>query len=127
MRLAGLRSILIRWTEKEDGGAILTVQHDITAATKRIPVTLVTGFLGSGKTTLINKALHAPEMSKVVVVINEYGEVGLDHHWWLPATTKSWCWKTVACAAQCEVTSSERLTVFIMIGLQDVSLGSTEL
>lgn len=46
---------------------------------KRIPVTLVTGFLGSGKTTLINKALHAPEMSKVVVVINEYGEVGLDH------------------------------------------------
>ena len=35
--------------------------------------------LGSGKTTLINKALHAPELSKTVVVVNEFGEVGLDH------------------------------------------------
>ena len=46
----------------------------------RIPVTLVTGFLGSGKTTLINRALRAPELSKTVVVVNEFGEVGLDHH-----------------------------------------------
>lgn len=45
----------------------------------RIPVTLVTGFLGSGKTTLINAALRAPDMSKTVVVVNEFGEVGLDH------------------------------------------------
>ena len=45
----------------------------------RVPVTLVTGFLGSGKTTLINKALKAPELSKTVVVVNEFGEVGLDH------------------------------------------------
>lgn len=45
----------------------------------RIPVTLVTGFLGSGKTTLINAALRAPELSKTVVVVNEFGEVGLDH------------------------------------------------
>src|SRR5580698_3446874 len=45
----------------------------------RIPVTLVTGFLGSGKTTLINAALSSPEMSKTVVVVNEFGEVGLDH------------------------------------------------
>jgi G3E family GTPase len=45
----------------------------------RIPVTLVTGFLGSGKTTLINKALRAPELSRTVVVVNEFGEVGLDH------------------------------------------------
>lgn len=46
---------------------------------KRIPVTLVTGFLGSGKTTLINAGLKAPELSKTVVVVNEFGEVGLDH------------------------------------------------
>lgn len=46
---------------------------------RRIPVTLVTGFLGSGKTTLINAALRAPELSKTVVVVNEFGEVGLDH------------------------------------------------
>ena len=49
-------------------------QHNL-----RIPVTLVTGFLGSGKTTFINKALRAPELSKTVVVVNEFGEVGLDH------------------------------------------------
>src|SRR6516225_2514322 len=46
---------------------------------RRIPVTLVTGFLGSGKTTLINAALRSPELSKTVVVVNEFGEVGLDH------------------------------------------------
>jgi G3E family GTPase len=45
----------------------------------RIPVTLVTGFLGSGKTTLINAALRAPELAKTVVVVNEFGEVSLDH------------------------------------------------
>ncbi len=46
---------------------------------RRIPVTLVTGFLGSGKTTLINAALRAPELARTVVVVNEFGEVGLDH------------------------------------------------
>lgn len=51
----------------------------MTEARGRIPVTLVTGFLGSGKTTLINKALRAPELSRTVVVVNEFGEVGLDH------------------------------------------------
>jgi G3E family GTPase len=45
----------------------------------RIPVTLVTGFLGSGKTTLINAALRSPELANTVVVVNEFGEVGLDH------------------------------------------------
>jgi G3E family GTPase len=45
----------------------------------RIPVTLVTGFLGSGKTTLINTALRSKELAKTVVVVNEFGEVGLDH------------------------------------------------
>jgi G3E family GTPase len=50
------------------------------AVTKsRIPVTLVTGFLGSGKTTLINTALRSKELAKTVVVVNEFGEVGLDH------------------------------------------------
>ena len=45
----------------------------------RIPVILVTGFLGSGKTTFINAALRSPELAKTVVVVNEFGEVGLDH------------------------------------------------
>jgi G3E family GTPase len=46
---------------------------------QRIPVTLDTGFLGSGKTTLINAGLKSPELAKTVVVVNEFGEVGLDH------------------------------------------------
>jgi G3E family GTPase len=50
-----------------------------TVSQSRIPVTLVTGFLGSGKTTLINAALRSPELAKTVVVVNEFGEVGLDH------------------------------------------------
>jgi G3E family GTPase len=45
----------------------------------RIPVTLITGFLGSGKTTLISKLVRHPSMSRVAVVINELGEIGIDH------------------------------------------------
>ena len=43
------------------------------------PVTILTGFLGSGKTTLLNRALRSPAMANTAVVINEFGEVGLDH------------------------------------------------
>ncbi len=43
------------------------------------PVTILTGFLGSGKTTLLNRALRDPTMANTAVVINEFGEVGLDH------------------------------------------------
>jgi len=45
----------------------------------KIPVTVVTGFLGSGKTTLISKLVRHPEMNRVAVVINEVGEIGIDH------------------------------------------------
>jgi len=41
-------------------------------------VTILTGFLGSGKTTLLNRALRDPSMANTAVVINEFGEVGLD-------------------------------------------------
>jgi len=44
-----------------------------------IPVTLITGFLGSGKTTLISQLLRHPGMNRVAVVINEVGEIGIDH------------------------------------------------
>ena len=43
------------------------------------PVTILTGFLGSGKTTLLNRALRDPAMANTAVVINEFGEIGLDH------------------------------------------------
>ena len=44
------------------------------------PVTLITGFLGSGKTTLLQRLLLYPRMSDTAVLINEFGEVGLDHY-----------------------------------------------
>jgi G3E family GTPase len=45
----------------------------------KLPVTLITGFLGSGKTTLIQALLRHPAMNRVAVVINEVGEIGIDH------------------------------------------------
>ncbi|XOT96186.1 CobW family GTP-binding protein, partial [Alcaligenes pakistanensis] len=44
------------------------------------PVTLLTGFLGSGKTTLINRALQEAQMADTLVIINEFGQTALDHH-----------------------------------------------
>jgi G3E family GTPase len=44
-----------------------------------IPVTLLTGFLGSGKTTVLNHVLKEPGMAATAVIVNEFGEIGLDH------------------------------------------------
>jgi G3E family GTPase len=46
----------------------------------KLPVTIVTGFLGSGKTTLISRLLAHPEMGETAVIVNELGEIGIDHH-----------------------------------------------
>lgn len=47
---------------------------------ERLPVTLVTGFLGSGKTTLLARLLGRPELGETAVIVNELGEVAIDHH-----------------------------------------------
>ncbi len=47
--------------------------------TQRTPVSIITGFLGSGKTTLLNRVLQHPAMAGAAVIINEFGEIGLDH------------------------------------------------
>jgi G3E family GTPase len=53
----------------------MTGNHD----SPKMPVTVITGFLGSGKTTLLNHLLSSPDMADTAVVINEFGEISLDH------------------------------------------------
>jgi G3E family GTPase len=45
-----------------------------------LPTTLLTGFLGSGKTTLLRRALVSPKLADTAVIINEIGEIAIDHH-----------------------------------------------
>ena len=52
---------------------------DRDKSAERLPVALVTGFLGSGKTTLLNRILGDSRMARSLVLVNEFGEVGLDH------------------------------------------------
>jgi len=44
----------------------------------RVPITLLTGFLGAGKTTLVNRLLSDPASGRVAVIVNEFGEIGID-------------------------------------------------
>src|SRR5947207_14989971 len=48
--------------------------------TTAIPVNVLTGFLGSGETTLLRHMLTSPRFADCAVLINEFGEIGLDHH-----------------------------------------------
>ncbi|MDE0391040.1 MAG: GTP-binding protein [Rhodospirillales bacterium] len=51
---------------------------DDRSVDERIPITLLTGFLGAGKTTLVNRLLSAPDAGKIAVIVNEFGEIGID-------------------------------------------------
>ena len=51
----------------------------MTMYADRIPVSLLTGFLGSGKTTVLNAWLRDPDLADAAVIVNEFGEVGIDH------------------------------------------------
>jgi G3E family GTPase len=51
----------------------------VTSRGSHTPVNVLTGFLGSGKTTLLQRLLRSPRMAHTAVLINEFGEIGLDH------------------------------------------------
>jgi len=50
-----------------------------TPAPAKIPVTVLTGYLGAGKTTLLNRILSEPHGKKYAVIVNEFGEIGIDN------------------------------------------------
>lgn len=57
----------------------MTLRASAKSRNQPLPVYLLTGFLGSGKTTLLSRLIHKVEFSDTAVIINEFGEVGLDH------------------------------------------------
>ena len=56
----------------------MTTATTATPTPQKIPVTVITGYLGSGKTTLLNHILTGQQGRKVAVIVNEFGEVGID-------------------------------------------------
>jgi G3E family GTPase len=74
-----------------------------------IPVTVLTGFLGSGKTTLLRKLLRSEEFARTAVIVNEFGEIGLDHEL-VAASDESLVQLTTGCLC-CRVRSDLVLTL----------------
>ena len=84
--------------EREEARA----QHAVTAA---IPINLLTGYLGSGKTTLLSRLLAHPHLEDTAVLVNEFGEIALDHQLLFGPPSPSCSWTAAACAARCAAIS----------------------
>ena len=82
-----------------------------------IPVILLTGFLGSGKTTLLARLIHDPAFARTAVIINEFGEVGLDHEL-VGRSDESFVELTTGCLC-CKVRSDVVETIDEMLAQRD--------
>jgi G3E family GTPase len=76
---------MIRWSTALQGASVeptfqVAMTSDPTKLASKASVIILTGFLGSGKTTLLNRILTAEHGRRVAVIVNEFGEVGIDHH-----------------------------------------------
>ena len=56
------------------------MNNDTAHLRPKTPVFILSGFLGSGKTTILNELLQSPDLADTAVIINEFGDTGLDHH-----------------------------------------------
>jgi G3E family GTPase len=74
---AGVAGMLPPARVRGGGGQMSLFERDRSA--ERLPVSVITGFLGSGKTTVLRHLLRQPGMGDSAVIVNELGEVGLDH------------------------------------------------
>src|SRR5262245_20563020 len=95
----GARPGLCRTARSRRGGSAGSAVMSADA----IPVSVLTGFLGSGKTTMLRHLLRQPEFSRTAVIINEFGEVGLDHEL-VEASTDSFVQLQTGCLC-CKVRS----------------------
>jgi G3E family GTPase len=66
-------------TAKPDPKTVATAAKTDAAHSEKIPVTVLTGYLGAGKTTLLNRILSEPHGKKYAVIVNEFGEIGIDN------------------------------------------------
>ena len=71
------RSATARWRDRHTAG--FAGKPVRPAAWLPVPVTVLTGFLGAGKTTVLNHLLRQPALAGTAVLVNEFGEIGLDH------------------------------------------------
>jgi len=85
-----------------------------------IPVILLTGFLGSGKTTLLARLIREPEFARTAVIINEFGEVGLDHEL-VGRSDESFVELTTGCLC-CKVRSDLVETIVEMLARRDAGV-----